>query len=43
MNFLGREGLAMAAVMLVHIWRMMPLALVILLAGLTSIDQDILD
>ena len=43
MTFLGREGLAMASVMLVHIWRMLPLAAVILLAGLTSIDQDLID
>ena len=43
MNFLGREYLAMASVIVVHVWRMLPLAAVILLAGLTSIDQDLLD
>ncbi len=43
MNFLGREGLAMASVILVYVWRNLPLASVILMAGLTSIDQDILD
>ncbi len=43
MNFLGREYLAMASVIMVHVWRMLPLAAVILLAGLTSIDQDLLD
>jgi multiple sugar transport system permease protein len=43
MNFLGREGLAMTSVITVHVWRMLPLAAVILLAGLTSIDQDLLD
>ena len=43
MNFLGREGLAMASVIMVQVWRMLPLSAVILLAGLTSIPQDILD
>ncbi|MEE8391721.1 MAG: sugar ABC transporter permease [Anaerolineae bacterium] len=43
MNFLGREGLAMASVILVHVWRMLPLSAVILMAGLTAIPQDILD
>ena len=43
MNFLGREGLAMASVIMVQVWRMLPLSAVILLAGLSSIDQDILD
>ena len=43
MNFLGREMLAAASVMLVYVWRMLPLAAVILLAGLTSIPQDLID
>ena len=43
MIFLGREGLAMASVIMVYVWRMLPLSAVILLAGLSSIDQDILD
>lgn len=43
MNFLGREGLAMASVITVQVWRMLPLSAVILLSGLTSIPQDILD
>lgn len=43
LNYLGREGLAMASVILVHVWRMLPLSAVILLAGLTSIDKDVLD
>ncbi len=34
---------AMAAVILVHVWRMLPFATVIILAGLTSIPQDLLD
>ncbi len=43
LNYLGREWLAMAAVILVHVWRMLPLATVILLAGLASIDKDLID
>jgi multiple sugar transport system permease protein len=43
LTYLGREGLAMASVILVHVWRLLPLATVILLAGLTSIDKDLLD
>lgn len=43
LNYLGREWLAMASVITVQVWRLLPLAAVILLAGLTSIDQDLLD
>ncbi|MCI0396765.1 MAG: sugar ABC transporter permease [Chloroflexi bacterium] len=43
MTFLGRERLAVVSVIVVHIWRTLPLAAVILLAGLTSIPQDLLD
>ncbi len=43
LNFLGRENLAIASVMAVYVWRMLPLAAVILMAGLTSIDRDLLD
>lgn len=43
LNYLGREELAMAAVILIHVWRMLPLATVILLAGLASIDKDLID
>jgi multiple sugar transport system permease protein len=43
MNFLGKEFLAMASVTLVHIWRVLPLATVILVAGLTSIPNDLID
>lgn len=43
MNFLGREWLAVASVIMVQVWRLLPLSAVILLAGLTSIPQDILD
>lgn len=43
LNFLGHEGLAMASVILIHVWRMLPLSAVILMAGLTSIPQDLID
>jgi multiple sugar transport system permease protein len=39
--WLGEPGLAIASVVLVHVWRMLPFATVILLAGLTSIPKDI--
>ena len=41
--WLGVPSLAMLSVILVHTWRMLPLATVILLAGLSSIPQEILD
>ncbi|RJQ80946.1 MAG: sugar ABC transporter permease [Desulfobacteraceae bacterium] len=41
--WLGKPQLAMAAIITVHVWRMLPLATVIILAGLTSISQDIQD
>lgn len=41
--YLGKANLAMAAVILVHVWRILPLATVIIMAGLTSLPQDILD
>lgn len=41
--WLGKPGLAMTAIITVHVWRMLPLATVIMLAGLTSIPQDIQD
>ncbi|NIR17373.1 MAG: sugar ABC transporter permease, partial [Desulfobacterales bacterium] len=41
--WLGVPSLAMLSVILVHTWRMLPLATVILLAGLTSIPQEVLD
>lgn len=43
MTFLGREQLAMLSVIVVHAWRMLPLAAVIILAGLTSISRDLLE
>jgi len=41
--WLGIPGLAMTSVILVHTWRMLPLATVILLGGLTAIPKEILD
>jgi multiple sugar transport system permease protein len=41
--WLGQPDLAMGSIIAVHVWRMLPLATVIILAGLTSIPQDIHD
>lgn len=41
--WLGIPHLAMGSVIAVHVWRLLPLATVILLAGLASIPQDIHD
>ncbi|MBI4593054.1 MAG: sugar ABC transporter permease [Candidatus Rokubacteria bacterium] len=41
--WLGVPRLAMGSVIAVHVWRILPLATVILLAGLGSIPQDIHD
>ena len=41
--YLGRVELAKASIIVIYVWRMLPLAAVILMAGLTSIPQDILD
>ena len=41
--WLGQPGLAMMSVILVNVWRLLPLATVIILAGLSSIPQDIHD
>lgn len=43
MYWLGEQGLAMFSVILVHIWRMLPMSTVIIMAGLTSISTDIRD
>lgn len=43
MYWLGKTDLAQIAVVTVHVWRILPLATVILLAGLTSIPQDVRD
>jgi multiple sugar transport system permease protein len=41
--WLGKDELAMASVIAVHTWRIVPLAAVIILAGLISIPDDIRD
>jgi multiple sugar transport system permease protein len=41
--WLGVPHLAMGSVITVHVWRLLPLATVIILAGLTSIPRDIHD
>jgi len=41
--WLGQPGLAMASIITVHVWRLLPLATVIILAGLSSIPQEIHD
>jgi multiple sugar transport system permease protein len=43
MTWLAKPELARFAVILVQVWRMTPLSTVILMAGLTSIPQDIID
>nr|WP_245179734.1 sugar ABC transporter permease [Cupriavidus sp. LEh25] len=41
--WLGQPDLAMASVIVVDVWRLLPLATVIILAGLSGIPQDIHD
>jgi multiple sugar transport system permease protein len=41
--WLGTPRLAMFSIIAVHVWRMLPLATVIILAGLTSIPKDLQD
>jgi multiple sugar transport system permease protein len=41
MYWLGRPNLAMISVIAVHVWRLVPLAAVIMMAGLLSIPKDI--
>ncbi|MHB8834666.1 MAG: carbohydrate ABC transporter permease [Candidatus Methylomirabilia bacterium] len=43
MYYLGVPGLTMASVILVHVWRLLPLATVIQLAGLSSIPRDLIE
>jgi multiple sugar transport system permease protein len=43
MHWLSDDLLAQGAVITVHVWRTLPFAAVILLAGLTSIPQDVND
>lgn len=42
-NWLGNPHLAMLCVIVVNAWRFFPFAVVIFLAGITSISQDIID
>jgi ABC-type sugar transport system permease subunit len=39
--WLGKPGLAMASVIAVHVWRLTPLAAVIIMAGLVAIPKDL--
>jgi multiple sugar transport system permease protein len=41
MYWLGEPGLAMASVITVHVWRITPLAAVIIMAGLVAIPRDL--
>jgi len=41
--YLGVPGLAMASVIMVDVWRILPLATVIQLAGLSSIPRDLIE
>ncbi|NJC88685.1 MAG: sugar ABC transporter permease [Desulfuromonas sp.] len=41
--WLGRPGLAMFAVITVHIWRLLPLAAMIMLAGMNGIPKEIVE
>ena len=43
MYWLGEPSLAMGSVILVHVWRLLPLATVIQLAGLSSIPRELLE
>ena len=43
MYWLGRPGLAMASVILVHVWRLLPLATMIRIAGMNSIPREIIE
>lgn len=43
MYWLGEPKLAMASIIAVQVWRFLPLATIILLAGLTAIPQDVKD
>jgi multiple sugar transport system permease protein len=42
-NWLGNQDLAMLSVIVVNAWRFFPFAIVIFLAGITAVPQDILD
>ncbi len=42
-NWLGNPQLAMLSVMVVNAWRFFPFAIVIFLAGITAVPQDVID
>lgn len=42
-NWLGEPGLAVAAVIMVNVWRGFPFGAIILMAGMSSVPLDILD
>jgi multiple sugar transport system permease protein len=42
-NWLGNPDLAMLSVIVVNAWRFFPFAIVIFLAGITAVPQDVLD
>jgi multiple sugar transport system permease protein len=42
-NWLGNPHLAMLCVMVVNAWRFFPFAIVIFLAGITAVPQDVID
>ncbi len=42
-QWLGVPTLAMVAIITVHVWRMLPFSAIVLLAGLSSLPQEILD
>src|SRR5215831_4840297 len=42
-QWLGQQDLAMVAVTVVHAWRLFPFAVVIFIAGFTSVPKDVLD
>lgn len=42
-NWLGNPNLAMLCVVVVNAWRFFPFAIVIFLAGITAVPQDVLD
>ena len=42
-QWLGVPTLAMSAIIIVHVWRMLPFSAVVLLAGLSSVPPDVLD
>jgi ABC-type sugar transport system permease subunit len=43
MLYLAKPDLAKLSVLMIHVWRTLPLATVILMAGLTAIPQDVKD